>query len=392
MGRLRQADRRGLVLTVVGVLGIAGQLPLAGVALHYLQYCLGLRDLGVQTFYLEDNGAWPYHPFENRPDEEASYTAPWLAELFDAFELPWAYRDPGGTYHGMGRDEVFRRCAEADLLLNVSGGHEPSEHHLRARAIAYIDTDPGFVQVSAASGDSRTRHWLQAHDLLFTFAESIATPGCRIPTAGFSWHTTRQPVHLPFWAEVNGPPGEAYTTVMNWRAYRPTEWEGEEWGHKDAEFPVVRELPRRTGLTLELALDGADAPRAALEADGWRVIDPRVPTRTIWTFRDYIAASRGELTVAKQAYVRSRGGWFSERSANYLAAGRPVIAQDTGWSEHVASGEGLIGFSAPEEAEAALLRVEADPSSHSTAARTVARRHFDAVQVVEGLLADAGVD
>ena len=379
-------------MTRAVVCGIAGQLPLAGVALHYLQYCLGLRDLGVEVFYLEDNRVWPYHPWRNEPDQDAGYTVPWLAELFGRFELEWAYRDPHGRYHGAGEAEARARCADADLLLNVSGGHEPDEHHRDAGVLAFVDTDPGFVQVTAANGDAHTRAWLEAHDVLFTFAERIGEPGCRVPGAGFEWRPTRQPVHLPFWAEVAEEPGRVYTTVMNWRAYRSTEWQGEAWGQKDAEFPLVRDLPTATGAALELALGGDDAPREALAAEGWRLVDPREPTRDVWAFRDYIAASRGEVTVAKQAYVRSRGGWFSERSANYLAAGRPVVAQDTGWRETLGTnGTGLLAFTTAGEAREALLAVEADVGAHAAAARRIAAEHFDARRVLERLLSDAGV-
>jgi hypothetical protein len=380
-----------VVVTSVVVCGIAGQLPLAGVALHYLQYCLGLRELGVDVFYLEDNTAWPYHPFEQRPDEQASYTVPWLRQLFGAFELPWSYLDPLDRRHGASDAEVRSRCMSADVLLNVSGGHEPIDHHRAAKVLAYIDTDPGFVQVSAARGDARTRAWLTAHDALFTFAERIGEPSCRVPEAGFRWRPTRQPVFLPFWAEVDDAPGGTYTTVMNWRAYASTDWQGEEWGQKDAEFPLVRDLPRRTGLPLELALGGADAPWDALRDDGWRVVDARTPTETIWTFREYIGASRGEVTVAKQAYVRSRGGWFSERSANYLAAGRAVVAQDTGWTDLLPSGKGLVSFTTADEAEAALHTVEEDPAGHGAAARQLAADHFDATRVLGELLGDLGI-
>ncbi|HVE62405.1 MAG TPA: hypothetical protein VNB94_01195 [Mycobacteriales bacterium] len=378
-------------MTSVVVCGIAGQLPLAGVALHYLQYCLGLRDLGVDVLYLEDNRAWPYDPFLDRPDEEATYSRAWLAELFTAFDLPWAYRDPMGRYSGATEADVHAACASADVLLNVSGGHDPDAHHRAAARLVFVDTDPGFVQVAAASGNARTRAWLEAHDVLLTFAESWGSPTCRLPDDGYPWRTTRQPVHLPFWAETPDVPGDVWTTVMNWRAYAATEWQGEAWGQKDAEFPLIRDLPRRAGLPLELGLGGADAPREALAADGWRLVDPRIPTRTVWTFRDYLAASRGEITVAKQAYVRSRGGWFSERSANYLAAGRPVVAQDTGWSEHLPTGKGLLAFGTGEEAESALLEVESDVAGHAAAARRLAAEHFDARDVLTRLLSDCGL-
>ena len=379
-------------MTSVVVCGCAGALPLAGVALHYLQYCLGLRDMGVEVSYLEEiTDYWPYHPDTFEPDEDASYTVPWLRELFEAFELPWAYRDPRGRYHGATEAEVHDRCARADLILNVSGAHDPIAHHRTAKVLAYVDTDPGFVQVKAVN-EAQTRSWLEGHDLLFTFGEAMGTPACRIPDAGYAWKTTRQPVHLPFWAEVSDPPGSTYTTVMNWKAYAPVEWQGQVWGQKDAEFPVVRPLPARLpGVGLELAIGGRDAPRAELQSEGWTISDPLEATRTVWRFRDYIASSRAELTVAKQCYVRSGSGWFSERSANYLAAGRPVIAQDTGWSAHLPSSLGLLPFTTTDEAEAAVRSVEADPLAASRAAREVAQTCFAAPVVLEQLLSDAGV-
>lgn len=380
-------------MTSVVVCGCAGALPLAGVALHYLQYCLGLRDMGIDVSYLEEIGEhWPYNPVTNEPDGQASYTVPWLRELFEAFDLPWAYRDPLRRYHGASEADVLARCAGADLLLNVSGAHNPIAHHRSARVLAYVDTDPGFIQVKATQ-EAKTRSWLEGHDLLFTFAEAMGTKGCRIPDAGYSWKTTRQPVYLPFWADVTGPPGKAYTTVMNWRAYAPVEWDGEVWGQKDAEFPVVRPLPSRLpDLELELALGGRDAPRDELRAEGWAISDPYEATRTVWRFRDYIADSRAELTIAKQCYVRSGSGWFSERSANYLAAGRPVVAQDTGWSAHLPAGRGVLPFTTTDEAEAAVRAVERDPDGCGAAARELATTYFDSQIVLANLLSDAGVD
>lgn len=380
-------------MTSVVVCGCAGALPLAGVALHYLQYCLGLRDMGVEVSYLEEiTDYWPYHPDTFEPDQDASYTVPWLRELFEAFDMPWAYRDPRGRYHGATEAEVHARCARADLLLNVSGAHNPIDHHRSARVLAYVDTDPGFVQVKAVK-EPVTRSWLEGHDLLFTFAEAMEGPACRIPDAGYPWKVTRQPVYLPFWNDVTAPPGVPYTTVMNWRAYAPVEWEGEVWGQKDAEFPVVRPLPGRLpGVELELAIGGKDAPRDALKAEGWTISDPLQATRTVWRFRDYIASSRAELTIAKQCYVRSGSGWFSERSANYLAAGRPVVAQDTGWSTHLPSSAGVLPFTTTDEAEAAVRAVEADPLGASRAAREVAASYFDSQLVLRKLLSDAGVD
>jgi hypothetical protein len=375
----------------VVVLGLAGYMPFAGVALHYVQYCLGLRELGVDVLYLEDHGGWPYVPATNEFDGSGTQTLEFLRAIFDYFDLEWAYMDPTGRYHGCSEAEAKNRCRAADLVLNVSGGHEPVDHHRTGKALVYVDTDPGYVQVKAALGDERTTRWLSGHDLFFTFGEKMGAFDCRVPDAGFEWRTTRQPVHLPFWAEVDQTPGDVYTTVMNWRSYNSVEWQGETWGQKDAEFHLVRDLPTATGLPLEVAMSWFESPWDELRADGWRVVDARQPTDTIWNFRDYIGDSRGEVSVSKQGYVRAHSGWFSERSANYLAAGRPVVLQDTGWSDFLPTGRGLFSFTTTEQAQAALRDIEDDPLAHATAARKIAAENFDGARVLDRFLSDAGV-
>lgn len=382
-------------MTSAVVCGLAGFAPVAGMGLHYLQYCLGLRQLGVEVFYLEDNGWYPTVPGPAGDDGGTAYIVGWLEELFGAFGIEWAYADLNGTYHGSSGEHVRKRCASADLLLNVSGSHYPEEHHRAAGVLAYIDTDPAFLQVPLAQGDAYQRELLAAHDVLFTFAEAINEPWCRLPRGGFTWRPTRQPVYLPFWEEVPEEPGSVYTTVMNWASTgQVVHWEGEAWGQKDAEFPLIRDLPRATGLECELAVYASPDVLDGLRADGWRVVDPWPPTKTIWDFRDYVAASRGEITVCKQAFTRSRSGWFPERSANYMAAGRPVVCQDTGWTSVFgrAPEAGLLAFTTAREAEAKLLAVERDPGAHGRAARRLVAEIFDSATVLERLLSDAGLE
>lgn len=378
-------------MTSVVVCGLAGHQPVGGMGLHYLQYCLGFRDLGLDVLYLEDHGAWPNHPREGVFDDTAKYNVDWLRQMFGSFGLDWSFLDPRGNYHGVGEVDVVERCATADLLLNVSSAHFLQPHHLRANVLACVDTDSAFTQVAHVTNRGFRDLWAQ-HDVMFTFAELLGAPHCRVPDAGYSWKHTRQPVYLPFWEDVVSPPGPSYTTVMNWDAYGVVEWEGERWGQKDAEFPLIRDLPTRTGLDFEIALAAPGDVRDDLRECGWAVIDPLVPTATIWSFRDYIAKSRAEVTVNKQAFVRSHSGWFPERSANYLAAGRASIVQDTGWTEVIPSGEGLLAFSTAEEAVAAVRLVEADPKAHGIAARQLAADYFDARKVLTKLLSDAGVN
>lgn len=378
-------------MTSVVVCGLAGQQPVAGMGLHYLQYCLGFQDLGLDVLYLEDHGAWPNHPRKGPFDEEAAYTVAWLSNTFDRFGVEWAYQDPLDRYHGVSAAEVVARSSKADLLLNVSSSHILEPHHRRAKVVACIDTDSAFTQVAHSTNGAFRDLWSQ-HDVMFTFAELLGAPHCRVPDEGYAWKHTRQPVHLPFWESVPPTPGTRYTTVMNWDAYGFVEWEGERWGQKNAEFPLIRDLPATTGLEFELALSANDAVCNELRDAGWKVVDPLLPTATIWRFRDYIGESRAEVTVNKQAFVRSHSGWFPERSANYLAAGRASIVQDTGWTEVIPSGDGLLAFSTADEAADAVARVEADPCAHGAAARRVAAEHFDARTVLARLLSDAGVD
>ncbi len=373
----------------VVVCGLAVSVPLGGMALHYLQYCLGLRALGADVLYLEDNWGWPYDPMRGTGDGDDRYNVAWARELFSSFDLPWAYLDTGGRYHGLTEAQVHAYCASTDLLLNVSGGLNPFPHHRKAARLAYVDTDSGWGQVQVALGDRDVREMYEAHDLHFTFAQSIHEPSCRIPHVGLHWRPTRQPVHLPLW-QADEEVGTTYTTVMNWDAYGSVEWEGERWGQKDASFPLVIDLPELTGLAFEVAVAGP-APLDELRGRGWSVREPLGISRTVWHLRDYIRGSRGEIGVYKEGFVRSRSGWFAERSANYLASGRPVVAQDTGWSAHLPTGEGLFAFTDADEAAAAFAAVERDPRRHARAARRVAEEHFDATRVLDDLLAEAGV-
>lgn len=366
---------------------------MGGIALFYVQYCLGLRDLGVDVAYVENSdGVWPYDPQRDEPAATGAYTVPWLTDLFAGFGLRWAYQDPAGMYHGASEREVEAWCDGADLLLNVSGSHVLGAHHRRVRARAYIDTDPGVVQVRAAGGDPSAWSSLGDHQLYFTYAEALGRDTCRIPDLGIAWRTTRPPVHLPLFTPLPPAADGAYTTVMAWRVYEPLLWGGERWGNKEDEFHHLAAMPGRTGLPLELAVRGHGVPYDELRTLGWRLRDPRGPTRTVEAYLDYLRASRGELTVAKQIYVRSGSGWFSERSANYLALGRPVITQDTGFSAHLPTGRGLLAFDDIDGAEAALRSVETDLAGHGAAARAIAETHFDARLVLSRMLSDAGVE
>ena len=386
----------------VVVAGLVATYPVGGVAWDYLQYVQGFHALGCEVWYLEDTGRWLYDPeretFVADAARGARFVGESLAWLDPALARRWAVRAPDGTWHGLDEGTVARVCAGADLFLNVSGACWLREPYRAARVKAYLDSDPGYTQgrlaaVDAGTADEDTAFsvdLIRRHDVFFTLGERIGAPDCLIPPCGLHWHPTRQPIVLADWPVRSAPDG-AFTTVMSWKIEpAPPHLGGRAYGGKDIEFERFLELPRQVPEPLEVALAGA-APRERLRAAGWRLADPRAASSTMAAYRDYIAASRGEWSVAKNTYVATRSGWFSTRSAAYLACGKPVVVQDTGFAADLERGPGLRPFSTLAEAAEALAAVRADYGRACRHARAVAERSFSAERVLERLLADAGL-
>jgi hypothetical protein len=112
-------------------------------------------------------------------------------------------------------------------------------------------------------------------------------------------------------------------------------------------------------------------------------------SRALDDYRDFIQRSKAEFGVAKHTYVSTRSGWFSDRTECYLASGRPALVQDTGWTAHLPSGDGLLAFSNVEEAIDGIARITSDYDRHARHASEVARAHFDARVVLPALLETA---
>jgi hypothetical protein len=252
----------------------------------------------------------------------------------------------------------------------------------------YVQTDPFALQVAAENGSPRSLDQLRRHTAFFTFGELVGTPLCQLPTGDVQWRHTRQPVALELWPVH--PPGDRFTTVTTWRNDKKHRvWNGEKYyWTKDREFLAIADLPRHTRATLELAVDRRPSQTRMLEGKGWRFVDGVGLGPELDPYRDYILGSRGEFTVARDQVVRPRTGWFSDRSACYLAAGRPVVTQETGFGEVLPTGEGLFAFRGLEDAAAALDEIEADPERHGIAAREIAEEHFAADKVLSRLIAD----
>jgi hypothetical protein len=376
------------------ITGFMAQYPLGGMTWHYLQYVLGLQRLGHDVYYLEDTGDAVYSPSDGASNiRDCTLNVEYLARVMARFGLAdrWAYRF-GATSHWFGLPDSARTevIDSADLLLNVSGSLQRADEYRRIPRLAFIDTDPVFNQIKLTRGDARFSRQLDAHDVHFTFGGRLSST---FTSRGPRWRPTRQPVVLSEWRPAR-PRRRVFTTVMNWKAKaRPKVAAGRAYGQKDGELLRFLELPGRVAPTvLELALHagrGHEAPRQLLLDRGWRVVDPEALGLDFEGYRDYIESSRAEWSVAKHGYVEGRAGWFSERSACYLAAGRPVVVQDTGLEDALTVGEGILTFNTLDEAVAAIHAVEGDYARHASAARAIAETYFDSDAVLGPLLQEA---
>jgi hypothetical protein len=401
--------RAGRTLVVFGMMG---RMPVAGVTWQVLQYLEGFRRLGLSTYYVEDTGEWPYDPDRNTISDDPSYAVRSIGALMREYGFGdrWAYRAFDGRVFGLAAAELGRVLQRADALVNLTGATVLREEHLRVPVRIYLETDPVLPQVEVAKGTPFYLDMLGAHTHHVTYGENIGQPDCGVPvSARFPYRPTRPPVVMEWWTAAAEPPRPCFTTVASWRqAGKDVDWRGETYTwSKHHEFLKIVDLPRRTAQPLELALairgqpgpgdtwvprdrEDADAVRLLTE-HGWRVTNAMPLSRDIVPYREYILRSRGELTVAKDQNVRLRSGWFSDRSACYLAAGRPVITQDTAFGKFVPTGAGLLAFRGLEDARAALDAVNADYAGHARAARETAARYFAAEIVLTRLLEDCGL-
>lgn len=376
----------------VVVTGYLAQYPLGGVTWDYFQYVLGLARLGHDVFYLEDTHMWPFSPTTGGVATDCEESVSYLSGLMERFGLEdrWAYRFPWeDQWFGLPEERRRDVLATADCLINVSGSLAKPLDYRAIPRLVYIDSDPVFTQIKLAKGQSEFVKAVDSHDVHFSFGEchSDATP-----VTGHHWRPTRQPVVLDEWHH-DKQPREAYTTIMNWTSYKDLEFEGRTFGQKDREFDRFMSIPERVpAATFEVAVNAGKTrrtPRKALEKRGWRLVNPDDVCPDLDSYRDYIQRSRGEWSVAKHGYVQGQAGWFSCRSACYLASARPVIVQDTGFSGIIPTGEGLLSFRDLDEAVAAVEEVESDYERHCRAAEDVAREYFDSGSVLTRLLDEA---
>lgn len=377
---------------VIGV-GIASYpLHAAGNTWAFLQWVLGFRAAGWDVWMVEDIASVKcIDAGGQKCAPETSVNLSYWNNIVDEFGLRGRATL---LFDGQSAElpELLRFARDAELFFNISGHFKQRDVLAAVRERIYVDLDPAFTQIWAEVYKSDMN--FEGHDKFFTIGRHLGKKECRAPLTGRHWRPLGVPIVLDYFTLPNlHQPGDVWTTFTHWYGYPQVEYDGEWYGNKSEEFTKLVALPRHTAEKLEIATDlhPEDETSSLFPQNGWRLVDAR-PLNTPWQrYRDYIAASRGEFCVAKNGYVRSRCGWFSDRSAMYLALGRPVILQETGWSDFYPHGEGLLSFHDQESARAALETVAKDPVRHARAAREIAEKYCSAPIVINQFLETACV-
>jgi hypothetical protein len=370
-------------LTVAIAGGLAQRPRRGGHAWVFLTWLLGLRRLGCEVVFvdrLEED--WIGEPVEGSPQ------ARWLAETMARFGLAgdWALLHDGGRRTlGLAREELVERLDAAALLVNAMGFLDDPDLRARPARRAFLDLDPGWPQMWAELG---LHDGLAGHDAYLTVGGNVGRAGCGVPACGIDWIATPPPVLLDEWAD-GAVVGAGFTSVATWRGPNaPVEYGGERYGVRAHAFRELVGLPLGSEAEFRLALDiepGDEADRELLECNDWRLEDPLAVAGDPDAYRAFVHGSAAELMVAKDMYVRTRSGWLSDRSVAYLASGRPVLAQDTGFAP-APDGGGLLPFATLAQAREGVAEILRDPAGHAQAARALAEERFGSDRVLGDLL------
>jgi len=382
------------------MLGTMGLLPFGGHVWVHLNWLRGFHGLGHEIWYVEDHGSWPFNPEQNAYTDDCSYALrqlrTWLSEI--DLDRRWAFRHPGkeGYCAGMSPEhlkELYRSC---DILINMAGATELNDEQLAAPLRVLLHTDPGAPEIRIANGDPFTTAMFEHHQFILTCAENYLGPDCRVPLNGLDakYRSIRQAVDLTLWDSKFSPTAEYFTTVGNYKQTgNDVHYDGETYfWSKHHEWDKFIDLPQRTQQRFQVALR-VDSPedRRRLESLSWKIVPPLPMSYDIFgAYRGFIFASRAEWTVAKDQYVRLRSGWFSDRDATYLASGKPVIAQATGFENHISTGRGLFHFHTMEDILTAIESINANYILHCKAAREVAVEYFDATKMAASFINNVG--
>jgi len=383
------------------VMGFMGSMPIAGVIWQHVHYVVGLQRLGHDVYYIEDSARLPYNPETFEVNDEFDYAAKVLDRLAGEFDFKnrWAFCArylKNNPTAGLPLKTIRQLYRDADAILNICGTQEFNDDLLKSDRIIYVESDPGVEQIKIDQGVKSTIDYLSRHHALFTFGENVGTKKFPVPRHGFKWQATRQPIATDLWKTNRVPKRAAvFTSIANWSTsgLKDITWRGRKYlWSKSREFLRFAAAPKRAGETFELATNIQNlCAREKFERNGWRLVSPLQMSIDYWHYRDYIQQSKGEFTAAKDQYVRLNTGWFSDRSACYLAAGRPVITQETGFTKNYGGDAGLLAFRSLGEIADAVKKINTDYPKHSGAARQIAREIFEAEKVLKSLLDRAGI-
>ena len=380
------------------VMGMMGRCPYGGQTWLYLNWLRGLAANGHEVWYVEDDSVWPYDPEQDTVTDDCLYAVRHIETSMARIGLPgqWAYRlaDREGACWGMTSpqlNELYRSC---DALLNIVGATDLRAEQLAAKFRVYVETDPVTAELRLDEGDEHTREAFANHHAIVTYGENYGAADCGVPLCGLKFLKTRQPIDLELWPKAFDAEAKYFTTIGNYRQEgSDVVWRGQtyHWS-KHHEWLKFIDLPKGTSQPFEVAMGCNAEDQRLLEANGWRVVPPlRMSLDIFGKYPEYFRRSRAEFTVAKDQNVRLRSGWFSERDACYLASGKPVISQDTGFSNVLPTGRGLYGFTRMDEVLAAIDRINSDYAGECAAARALAEEYLEAKKVAGRMLADLGM-
>jgi hypothetical protein len=376
------------------VVSSLGKLPLAGHTFGVVHHLVGLRELGYEVHYVErlNEPREAYDPRSGTMTSDPSYALAYLRTTLSQFGIhDWTFLDLADRRHGSSNGGLEAALDRADFVLSI---WDPTwfDELERCERRAYIDGDPMFTQVALETGVGARGHAPRHYPVLLTYGVRIGREDCTIPLAGCEWLPARPVVATSLWANTPPPPGAPVSALLHWRAGGEIEWSGRSYGHKDRQFMRFAELPRRAPQQqFVLAAGGGRVPSDELSGMGWALESPLELSLTLDRYAGFIRGSAADLGVVKDAYVESRGGWFSDRSTSFLASGRPVLHQETGFSEWLPTGEGVLVFSDLEQLVARVGELTSDYERHSRAARALAEEHFEARTVIAGMLDAAGL-
>ena len=382
-----------MIKPVAIVVGFVGKLPFAGMSLYNLHHVAGLQDLGYDVHYVERQNKPDemYDPVADAMTDDPAYAISFLSDLLPRWGIApgrFSFIDRHDQCHGTNWSDLRTTIDRADFILTLCEKAWCDDFGECPRR-AYLDGDPLFTQ-AAMLANEKTAALLSNYDTLFTYAARLGEHDCTVPSAGREWIATCPVVATRYWTVAPTVASSPVSGVSQWTGGKEVTLNGRLYGYKNREFERFIDLPERTSQSFVLAVGGRDTPSRRLRAHGWQLTNPLEVSGTIESYQQFIGNSRADLGIAKHAYVASRSGWFSDRSTCFLAAGRPVLHQDTGFTDWLPQGNGVFAFSDVEEVLDALARLDSDYEAHSLAARAMAEEYFEAAVVIGRMLDDAG--